>query len=57
MKKFNAIVRKYRHGAAKYSLASKAIKRACVTLELQELIARERWEELEQANHETAVGM
>ena len=57
MNTFHKIVQKYRHGEAKYSLIRKSIKRACVTLELQQAIARRRWEELEQANYETAIGM
>jgi len=35
MRTFNLIVRKYRHGLAKYSMIHKSTKRACVTLELQ----------------------
>jgi len=43
MNKFNKIVRKYRHGKAKYSLISKSTKRACVTLELQQAISQSKW--------------
>jgi hypothetical protein len=57
MRKFNEIVRKYRHGIAKYSMIHKSTKRACVTLELDLVIAKERWAELEQASHETACEM
>jgi len=43
MKRFNEIVRKYRHGSAKYSMIPKSTKRACVTLELQLAIAQSKW--------------
>jgi len=43
MKTFNLIVRKYRHGEAKYSLIHKATKRACIELELQVAIAQKKW--------------
>jgi hypothetical protein len=57
MRKFHLIVRKYRHGEAKYSLIRKTTKRVCVELELDLVIAKERWAELEQASHETALEM
>jgi len=43
MRTFNEIVRKYRHGIAKYSMIHKSTKRACVTLELQLAIAQSSW--------------
>jgi len=43
MKTFNKIVRKYRHGEAKYSFIPKFTKAACIALELQLAIAQASW--------------
>ena len=43
MRTFNLIVRKYRHGEAKYSFLPKATKLVCVLLELQFAIANTMW--------------